>query len=777
MKRRRRVKAQEGATDDSCANFHSLLSCIQSPQGINPFLLRRLYLLLNCLCSKAECCPNNGLGLDHLTVEFGDDWMEVTSGDICGLSDVLFQELSKKFEQLFSALSSASSNKKLGDDSTISDICSAVEIVKLLLRCSLVVLSLLEHQQNYLLTKGKVLLEIFRKLSSVNFNMKQKNEEMRLEKSVPHSSINNEDDCITSSVEDFVASLHFLEPSDPCLHFVSSMIEVFLDELLVHGQLRSFLKLIDSAAPVDKMLFKSHYGWGDTGVLMEVISTHFSVAFHGKEVLEDFLQQLFFMQTVEYKYSSQSLEVGPTAATLLLLNPIILSAPKVLQAHLISLISETISNVPYYENWKPDIRLANCFFSAFENSIILYVKCIRNLRLDRHCRNCKDSVGDICGKNFQPLFDSVLSPVTRKKIDQIISRLGDFSESRLDRMAYKMKSDLVSSAIKYVKECQHVLDKSCQNEILSILSCIIVRASDFFNDSSLNPIGGRLEDLCVLASILKLMSSSLLEAIRYLRHNSDSGNLKSLRDYSSCKEYDFVLSKIKCFGNFRIHLPMQQLFGNMLDTNSLRHRNSKTMFLHFSGLLSLSFASGLDFLVKGCLLNLMAVFNLYVFEEGNLDPFRMLLDSIPESSSFRLPQVSIQQTLMNQKSSLVVASRFQAVRTLYLRSSLVRESADLRNAPSQNEVSSPADTMERAVGIAEEIEEACNGEVYLKCVLKDNVPDFDDLANFVACESGKDYSAWLKDREKYRKWKGEKMTVLRWKRKKRTWRIATNKKP
>lgn len=420
-------------------------------------------------------------------------------------------------------------------------------------------------------------------------------------------------------------------------------LQVLLDELLVHGQLRSFLKLIDSVAPVGEMLFKSHYGWGDTGVLMEVISAHFSVAFHGKEVLEDFLQRLFSIQTMEYKYSFRSLEVGPTAATLLLLNPIIFSAPKLLQAHLISLISEAISNVPCYENWKPDIRLANCVLSAFENSIVLYTKCIKNLRLDRDYRKCKDSVRDVCGKNFQPLFDSVLSPATRKKIDKIISQRGDLSESCLDRISYKMKSDLVSSSIRYLKECQHVLDKSCQNESLSILSCIIVRASDIFNDRSVNPIGGCLQDLCVLASILKLMSSSLLEAIRYLRNNGDSNNLKSLRDYTSCEEYDFVVSKIKCFDNFSIHLPVQELLGNVLNSNSMRHRNSKTMFLHFSGLLSLSFASGLDFLVKGCLLNLMAVLNLFVFEEGNLDPFRVLLDSMPEYSSFRAPQVSIQQ--------------------------------------------------------------------------------------------------------------------------------------
>lgn len=70
----------------------------------------------------------------------------------------------------------------------------------------------------------------------------------------------------------------------------------------------------------------------------------------------------------------------------------------------------------------------------------------------------------------------------------------------------------------------------------------------------------------------------------------------------------------------------------------------------------------------------------------------------------------------------------------------------------------------------EETEETSNGEIFLKCLLKpdQNVPDFDDLASFIECKHGKDYSDWLKNREKYRKWRSEKMAVLKWKKKKKT---------
>lgn len=195
-------------------------------QGINSSALKRLYFLLNCLCSKMECCATNGVGINHLTLEIGNDSMKVTTEDICGLSDVLFQELSRKFEEFFSAVFNPYSSKELGDDSSTTYMWGTVEIVSLLLRCCLVMLNLLQYQQNNLLIKGQVLLGIFQKLRSVNFSLKKEKKGMRFEKSIYRSCRKDEDGCTTSSMEDLVASLHFLEPSHPRRHFMSAIIEV-----------------------------------------------------------------------------------------------------------------------------------------------------------------------------------------------------------------------------------------------------------------------------------------------------------------------------------------------------------------------------------------------------------------------------------------------------------------------------------------------------------------------------------------------------------------------
>ena len=50
------------------------------------------------------------------------------------------------------------------------------------------------------------------------------------------------------------------------------------------------------------------------------------------------------------------------------------------------------------------------------------------------------------------------------------------------------------------------------------------------------------------------------------------------------------------------------------------------MLIHFLGLLSLSFDSGLEFLVNSCISVIMALTNLFVFQEGNIDALSSLAD-------------------------------------------------------------------------------------------------------------------------------------------------------
>lgn len=67
------------------------------------------------------------------------------------------------------------------------------------------------------------------------------------------------------------------------------------------------------------------------------------------------------------------------------------------------------------------------------------------------------------------------------------------------------------------------------------------------------------------------------------------------------------------------------------------------MLLHFSGLLSLSFNSGLNFLVKGCISMMMALMNLFVFEEGDLLALRSLLATRLEAFPSKLSDDEVQE--------------------------------------------------------------------------------------------------------------------------------------
>lgn len=72
----------------------------------------------------------------------------------------------------------------------------------------------------------------------------------------------------------------------------------------------------------------------------------------------------------------------------------------------------------------------------------------------------------------------------------------------------------------------------------------------------------------------------------------------------------------------------------------------------------------------------------------------------------------------------------------------------------------------------EEAEETWSGEIFLKCL---GSSSHDDIVDFVECKRGKDYSQWMKNRQKYRKWKSHKLAVLRWKKKKHIWKCIKTK--
>ncbi|KAH6776610.1 hypothetical protein C2S52_014171 [Perilla frutescens var. hirtella] len=742
----------------------------ESHEGIIEPELKNLYSILVNLYSNSQWkvkYAEGSLEKDYIICDEGG--FEVTFGDICELSNVLFQELEKNFDKIFSELSGVSAAKDLGESSSTLDLFNAVEVLISLFRCCLLLFVFIGAQQNLLFEKGPVLLNILRRLMSPNLIKNRGKQAFVFEKSVFHECAPQDNGCSTSSVEGFSASIEFLEPCNSLILLKCTMLEVFVDELLAHRQLAGYFKMINSVPGISDMRFKSQSAQGDAGMLMEAICNHFILSFSDEQAFEDFLSRLFCSHSMKLEYPFRPPALSITAAASLCLNPMMASAPKYVQAHLISLVSEAV----HIKILKADHKLMNCFLTTFEKSVILYMRHVSSLKTNifsiLHGGSSSNSSHDIA----YPPLEFFISSETKDKVDTLMSRLDSSSDDVLNGSFSKMKLDLVSTSLRFVKDCQNAYTISCQEEILTILSCLVLKASESYNDKEIRPIEGTtLQHLYLLTSLLKLMSISLLQAIQCVRHSDDLSCLRSLKDLSSCKEYDLILGTIACFKDLDISLPLQQVLYSAMSSHSMRHKDSKMMFLHFSGLMSLSFVTGLDFLVKACLLTILALLNLFVFEEGDLDALHSLVDSKSSGESLSgLSVVRFQETESDQRSSLVVASRFHKMRSQL--SSVIENENNEKESLCLSLAS--ASHMETAGCLEEETEETCNGEIFLKCMPGGNVFKFDDLVDFVECKEGKDYSHWLTNRRRFRKWRYEKMAVLKWKKNKKSRKIVKGK--
>ncbi|KAK4413360.1 hypothetical protein Salat_2748600 [Sesamum alatum] len=731
-KKRARSQCWNEDFSDYRCDFRTIFHVIQSSEGMKAPMLKNLYRLLIHLSSSAQWSVKYAVGSPELDLEICDGGIKVTVGDICELSNVLFKELEERFEQLFLNFCRISANKDLGESSNHLDLCNAVEIMNLLLRCCMLLLTLHTAKPSLISEKGPILLRILRKLSSPNLVENTGKHAFVFEKSVFRECAPADNGCSTSSVEGFTATIQLLEPRNPLLFLKSTMLEVFVDEMLVHGQSRGCFKLINSVVSISEMLFNPHPAHCDIGIVIEAMCNHFILSFSDKQAFGDFLSRLFCMHAKELKYPFGAPALGVTAAISLLLSPIMVSAPKYMQAHLISLVSEAID----IKSLKPDRRLTNCFLSTFEKSVTLYIIHISCLQIDGYSTLPRGFTSISSHDIAHPPFESYISPETKTKVDSLITELENSSNLNQKDIFFRMKSDLVSSSMRFVKECQNLYAVPCQDEILAILSCLVLKASESYDDKAIRPVEGTmLQHIYHLASLLKLMSISLLQAVWCLRHSDDSQSLKNLKHFSSCKEYDIILGTITCFRDLDISLPIKQVLSSAMSSHSMRHKDSKMMFLHFSGLMSLSFVSGLDCLVKACLLTILALLNLFVFEEGDLDALQSMVDSYKESFSSGLPVVRFQETVVDQNSSLVVASKFQKIRSLY--SSVMENNCNEMETLSSQTLANGLH-VDAVAGLEEEIEETSNGETFLKYVLKtdNNISDFDDLVGFVECRQG-----------------------------------------
>ncbi|KAK1403687.1 hypothetical protein POM88_003292 [Heracleum sosnowskyi] len=733
--------------------FHALVSAAAAaaPNGLKPSFLKELYYVLVNMSRNQWFCKEVGTDVVQLIYEIFPSRMRVTSKDLCRLSDILFKEFCKRFKQFNSALSVSSDTE--GDNQAIShpDMLVSSTELNLLLRCCLKIQDLLK-QQGIHDENGRCLFVVLRTLSKL---VSSGESSIRLEH-LHSSKINYGDDGSTNiSAKEFVAFICSLRLTDSCIPVLSSIIEVFVDELSVSRQLLGYFSRIDSVSTRYKQLVNC-LGDCDLKIMMELICTHLFLFVSNELDIENYLSCL---ARPHKDFLAQELSV--TAALSLLRKPHMLCLPKLMQTHMISLVSEAIGFNLDFDHSIPDLKLLDQYLSIFRRSVVLYADHIAKLQIDGCPEQSKFYFlkSNISGQFFQA-FESCVQPATREKISYLNTNFSDSWDLHYKDRLLRSKGDLSTSAIAYMKENLCILDRSCRGEIRSVLSCIITRASDDIDSAVFDAYDDAcVHDVCFLTSLIKLMSISLLQSLWCLR--SRCIGFPTSENLSSCKEYQYINSIIDSFTAQNINLPIENSFSNQTESKPTKHKNSKLMLFHLLHLLSFSFLIRVDFLVNGCILCIMAIMNLFIFEDGNLDALKSVIGS-------RSPQ---QAAGRHRSTSLVVATNFQKIRSLYL------STTHPANVPMTTEdgepescsfLSSPGNLND--VATVDITKKTCNGVNYLRCIGEKS--SVDDLADFIECKEGKDYSAWLKDRDTYRKWKYEKQAALTVKKKKHAWTLA-----
>ncbi|KAL4564209.1 hypothetical protein LXL04_028265 [Taraxacum kok-saghyz] len=674
--------------------FKTLISALESHKDIKSQHLKSSYYLLIQLSSKHQLSLGKGSDLNELLMKTNEGEVRVSLRDLYTLSNILFKNLQKRLKQL-----------ELWKHDALTSQSLELQELNLLIRCCIVTLTFPLPQQ-HLLEKGRFFLVMFKKLCLLE----------TCHKSIDFKSLDS-CQCMyigANSSNSFaeVASLSSLDLFDPCIPSITTLLEVVIDELLVNERVRKYFHLINSFfSPKNGRLFNHDPNGGNFGILMEMIYSHFSLSISNEERLLEFLEKLTWARF----NSPKSCELSITTCKILLQSPVFLSSPKLLQAHIVSLVSNIINLNIITKTPPRDPTLIHHYLSVLETSVSMYTQHMSVLKTENHPK------GNLVILPKDPCF----GPCTKRhKVEETVNTLNELWNSKLRKNFFKKKLDLLASSIEYIDEnAPRVLDiPSCQDEVISFLKCMVTRAANDDNDPEL-PLSGdaSLQDICLLASLLMLMSKSIW-------------CVKG----PTPMEYDFILGIIKCFKEFDIRLPIQKFSYNNI-TGSCKE--SRLMLIHFLGLLSLSFDSGLDFLVKSCISLIMALTNLIVFEDGNIDALNLLAN--PHERSNEKP--------------LVVAAKFQKIRTLYL--------------------SNGATSAKGLVVGGMEERGTCSGEVYLKTRLvgSGKVSDFDDLADFVECKKGKDYVGWLKDRDNFRRGKIGKRSKRLLDKKKQVWRSMADR--
>ncbi|KAL4182358.1 hypothetical protein AMTRI_Chr12g275570 [Amborella trichopoda] len=694
--------------------------------------------------------------------------------DILSLSDLLYEEMCRRLEQLFHALGLLPTTVSPDLNQHYPNISSISESV-LLLRCCVVILPLLEFNQSLVLEKSRILVAALGKLCGPDLVSLvascKTGEHISTMTSYFTSFISKEcvvgdDGVFSSQLEvDAKISYTFQEASGSLVHRLCSLLEVFADEILLHQDLRKYLMAADSELDFGSEMFVHNATSEDVHGVLEVISAHFLLSICNEAAMNKFIHTIFWSD--EWDFKSHGLSHWAVMTLLdLMIN---ISSPDVFQAHVFTLITRSLG-VHFIDVGLKVEELNDSYIKLFDLSIQLYMRHISDVYpsypffpVNSNSGSSGERSRRKPGRNCREPLQSFIRTFINRQINSQILKFVGFCQKSLSNELSRTSSDMMLACTEYITKNEHVLDESHRDEICSILKCVVFRSLSGPNRvNAQSRVKGRsYHKACLLAAILNAMGCSLLQIIRLIRGSRSLGILKTLKDYPICREFETIAGIISLFGNYKVRQPIERILYDVMGRYPERHKSTKIMFIHFVGVLSFCFEKGPEILWKRCIFMLMILLNLMVFEEGNIDALKPLLESLKDYLFSLTSQNKISQNIVPRESSLIIASNLQKIQMQHL-----GERCKYLTYGTKNCVGA------KAVDVR-------NGEAFLKCITnkreldRNKICDYDDLNDFIVCKPGKDYSSWLKHRKRYREWRCSRYAIARNERKRKLWRLLT----
>lgn len=416
------------------------------------------------------------------------------------------------------------------------------------------------------------------------------------------------------------------------LNCVSHNFQIFIDELLVHRQLRRHLAVTDNASSTTNKFF-AYSGYDvDFNVIQQFVSAHFLLSVHNERTCNNFINSLVWLKEVNAEHFS---ELGLDSALILLNTDAMFSLPNIIQAHIILLASKCIGIQNPRKNKRCDELSLDFSFRAFEVSMNLYSRYLSTL----------DFLGDSTGSKNQSNCCKKSSCDSPEKLHRWINQLASFCRSHFHDWSSRNEENILGSSFAYIDESQHIIFEHFRQDTCVILKCMM---SSFLSwEDRGNRINKKedevLENSICLAAALKLMGSSLLQ-ILCMQVKCLEG--KTLRDSILSKDNNLISRIIGCFGTGEANQVVQKSLLNVIGKDPFKHKELKQMFVHFASLLVYSFGVRLEFLWKGSIFMMMMVMNLIILEEDTLDVFKSFLNNSKEIMCSPIPLIEPLKVLL-----------------------------------------------------------------------------------------------------------------------------------